>query len=110
METRVSLKTIFYLFCLMGIAVICHGEGPKYRHDTPRIQFEFDNVYKDIRTIRVGVNVLDSKTLAQFKAYVPTKKGELYFCTDCANQWVCVSTGTAIYQFAGVSARSAACN
>lgn len=110
METRIKLKTIFFLISLTGLFVICYGEGPKYRHDTPRIQFEFDNVYKDIRTIRVGVNVLDSKTLAQFRAYIPTKKGELYYCSDCSNQWVCVSTGTAIYQFAGVSSRTASCN
>jgi hypothetical protein len=50
-----------------------------------------------------------SKTLAQLGALTPVAAGETYYCSDCTTDAVCVSTGTAAGAFAGMSARTTAC-
>lgn len=37
---------------------------------------------------------INSLTLAQIKASTPTSTGQLYFCADCVNSPLCISTST----------------
>lgn len=55
METRIKIKTIFYLIFLLGIG-LCSAEGPRYSHEEATQSLEFDNVYKDIRSNTAFVN------------------------------------------------------
>lgn len=107
-----KISSLIQMFSIIFmIVVLSYAEGPRYSHKEGKAQLEFDNVYKDIRTIRVNTNVYESKTIAQFQAYIPRRTGETYYCSNCTNQTICISTGTTgAGQFSGSSARTATCN
>lgn len=48
---------------------------------------------------------LYSRTLAQLQALTPSTTGQIFYCSNCTQTPVCVSSGsTAAYQFVGVAA------
>lgn len=51
-----------------------------------------------------------AKTKAEILAFDPVGPGESFYCTDCVAAMVCVSTGTAVTQFADIGDRTVACN
>lgn len=89
-----------------------------YAYAAPRNPFPKspDEIWRNDQDLRDDIKFskgsLDSKTVAQFKATTPLKKGLMYFCSDCTNALVCVSTGTTIYGFANMQAanRTTTCN
>lgn len=57
-----------------------------------------------------AVQNIKSMTLAQLQAYTPTSVGQLIYCSNCATDGICVSTGTSNpYSVGRVSARTTAC-
>lgn len=50
-----------------------------------------------------------SKTKAQFDTLDPVIAGEVYFCSDCTEKLLCVSTGTAAAQFQRVDSTTIGC-
>ena len=52
---------------------------------------------------------LASQTLAELNAKVPTAAGQVFYCSNCATDAVCVSTGTGTGAFVRMSARGTAC-
>jgi hypothetical protein len=50
-----------------------------------------------------------NRTKAQFDAITPVRKGQVYFCTDCAEAMLCVSTGTSLSMFQRVDSPTEGC-
>jgi hypothetical protein len=59
-------------------------------------------------TAFMGLN--GAATKAEILAFDPVKAGEMFFCTDCVASTVCISTGTAVADFADIGDRTVACN
>lgn len=97
-------KLLFILFMTSPLM----GSGPKYNFDNPHLNDEFENVYKDIGS---GTDFLAVHPFAKatILGMTPKRTGLLYFCSDCATDAICVSTGTALGAFSRVSARTTAC-
>lgn len=57
-----------------------------------------------------GSSQLGPGTLSKLKATIPTAAGQLYYCSDCSTDAICVSTGTGRGSFTRLSARTTACN
>ena len=57
-----------------------------------------------------GPMTLYSRSSAQILALTPAEVGEMYFCNNCSPLTLCVSTGTAVLQFADVADPTAACD
>lgn len=55
----------------------------------------------------VGITPL---TAAAIRAVVPRRVGQYFYCTDCATVSTCVSTGTAVNQWALITNKGSACN
>ena len=51
-----------------------------------------------------------SKTLAQILALTPDYAGQQYYCSNCATDAICISTGTGTGAFVRASARTTVCN
>lgn len=101
------MKKFWFLFFL---PVIAFATPRNPNPSNPDQVWQNDQDLRD--DIRNTQGSLQLRTLAQLKAVTPKKKGLMYFCTDCANALVCISTGTAIYGFANMQAanRTTACN
>ena len=56
-----------------------------------------------------GATKLYSRTSAQIKAIDPGGAGEYYYCSDCTTVSTCVSTGTAVADWALITNKTAAC-
>lgn len=54
--------------------------------------------------------ILPHKMLAEILAITPVRTGQTYYCTDCSVAVICVSTGTAVLDFASASGRTDVCN
>ena len=50
-----------------------------------------------------------ARTKAQFDAITPTAAGQVYFCSDCTEKLLCVSTGTTISGFQRSDSESIGC-
>lgn len=61
-------------------------------------------------SVTAGPLALYSRSEAQILAIDPVAAGELYFCSDCTTTAVCVSTGTAVLDFAAIEDPAAACD
>jgi len=59
--------------------------------------------------IATGPTRLYSRSAAQIKAIDPGAAGEYYYCSDCATVSTCVSTGTAVADWALITDKTAAC-
>lgn len=95
-----------YLLLIL-LPTMALATGPKYNYEDPKLNDEFENVYRDIT--KGDDDTPESFTLAQLKTKTPERKGRFYFCSDCVTDGVCISTGTTIYGFARISARTTAC-
>jgi hypothetical protein len=51
-----------------------------------------------------------SRSQAQILAIDPGGVGEAYFCNDCTTTAVCISTGTAVLDFAAIEDPTALCD
>ena len=60
-------------------------------------------------TASAGPFTMYSRTAAQIIVIDPTVEGEFYYCSDCTTVAVCVSTGTAAYDWALFTDKTAAC-
>ncbi len=49
-------------------------------------------------------------TKANILAYDPVRAGEMIYCSDCSSATICISTGTAVADFADIGDRTAPCN
>ena len=94
---------------LLFLCVPSFAEGPIYEHKDRITSLEFDNVYRDLRGKVTNSSPLPSRTSAELTALAPSVSGILYYCSDCATDAVCVSTGTTAGSFARVSARTTLC-
>ena len=88
------MKYILGIVLSLGICVLLNGANTRnHRHDDPKINAEFDNVYLELKNLRF----LPLRTTAQLNATIPQRVGETYFNTDTNELWI--STGTAVNQF-----------
>jgi len=60
--------------------------------------------------VNTGVNRLASKTKVQIEAITPGAAGEEYYCSDCIDAAVCISTGTGVSAWVQISSKTVACN
>lgn len=51
-----------------------------------------------------------SKSKAQIEAITPSAAGQSYYCSDCIDAAVCVSTGTGVSAWVQISSKTVACN
>jgi len=68
---------------------------------------------KDLYNLAVSTNGavgITPMTATAIKAVVPTRVGQYFYCTDCATVSTCVSTGTAVNQWALITNKGSACN
>jgi hypothetical protein len=66
-------------------------------------------------TFHVGISTsgalgLQILTAASIKATKPNRVGEYFYCSDCSTVSTCVSTGTAVNQWALITSKTSACN
>lgn len=61
-------------------------------------------------TINTGYSRHGSKTLAQLNAYAAGAAGEDFYCSDCINEAICVSSGTGRGAFVDISSPTAHCD
>jgi hypothetical protein len=73
--------------------------------------FTITNMFFDVSasTEAAGTFYLQSYPSAFIKPKVPYKVGQLYQCSDCATVPVCISTGTAAYQWSLITNKGSAC-
>lgn len=57
-----------------------------------------------------GTAEVSTATIAGLAAITPTRVGQMYYCTDCSNTAVCVSTATTLGGFSRIAGRTLACN
>lgn len=62
----------------------------------------------DVKTTG-GAFVPYARTKAQFSAMTPSAAGLVYWCSDCTEKLLCVSTGTALSDFQRVDSPTAGC-
>lgn len=99
------MKTLLLLL-LPGLA--CAVSGPMFKHEDPKIQREFVELYNSTKSSGTAVN-FRLKTLAELRALTPKDLGEAWACSNCATDMVCVSSGTGTGAFVRFSARTTAC-
>jgi len=56
------------------------------------------------------ISFLGAMTKAEILAFDPVQAGASAYCTDCVTATHCISTGTAVTQFADIGDRTVACN
>lgn len=61
-------------------------------------------------TINTGYSRLGSKTLAELNAYIPAAAGESWFCSNCLNEGICVTSGTTRGAVVDISSPIAHCD
>lgn len=111
-----ALKDVsFFLFSVMMLVIsfmipFLHADPRSPLPKSPDEIWQNDKDLNDL--IKANYGALPNRTLTQIKATIPLKKGQQYFCTDCVNALVCVSTGTSVYGFASMQAanRTTVCN
>lgn len=103
------IKRTVILIALLASTV--SAAGPKYNYRDPKLNDEIENIYHDIgnSTNEPAAMAPPSRTLAQLKTVTPTKKGLMFYCSDCTTDTVCVSTGATIFGFSRISARTTSC-
>lgn len=57
-----------------------------------------------------GTSEISSLTVAQIGATVPTRVGQMYYCSNCTALRVCVSTGTTVGSFSSPVSATTGCN
>lgn len=82
--------------------------GPIYQHEDPKIQREFIELYNGFKSSGTAVYFYP-KTLAELGALTPKDFGEAWWCSTCATDFICVSSGTSKGAFVRFSARTTAC-
>lgn len=50
------------------------------------------------------------RTLTQINAITPTAVGQAYYCSDCTNSAVCISSGTGLGAFVQIGSKSTHCS
>lgn len=91
----------------------------QYRGD-PQLNQEIQNICNNIANpkennatansiLMYGPLQSNSLTLAQLKALTPSGPGQQYYCSDCATDLICASTGTSKGAFSRVSSRGTVC-
>lgn len=101
------MRTILFIFFLSS-SLWGVGVSQKYTFKDPKLDDEFGNVYKYLGAPAQFVDVYPL-TKAQILGSTPQRAGRLYYCSDCATDAVCVSTGTGLGAFGRISARTTAC-
>lgn len=67
------------------------------------------NIITAVGVTLSGPMTLTSKTKAEFDSLDPAVVGEAYFCSDCTEKLICVSTGTSAAQFQRSDSESVGC-
>lgn len=60
--------------------------------------------------VNTGLFQYASKSKAQIEAITPSAAGQSYYCSDCIDAAVCVSTGTGVSAWVQISSKAVACN
>ena len=88
------MKYILGIVLSLGICILVNGANTRnHKHDDPKINAEFDNVYLELKNLRY----LPLRTTAELQSTVPQRLGETYVNTDTFELWI--STGTGINDF-----------
>lgn len=98
------MKTILILL----LALPCAASSPKYKHKDANLDDEVRNIYY-LLSVKPEFVVPHLFTLAQIQSFSPTRAGEIYYCSTCVTDALCISTGTTRGAFSRVSARTTAC-
>jgi hypothetical protein len=110
-------KIIFILF----VANVSWAACPLYQYrQDPQLNQEIQNICSNISNPKQNsatANAItmngpfqsNGLTLAQLKALTPSGLGQQYFCSDCATDLICASSGTSRGAFVRVSSRGTVC-
>jgi hypothetical protein len=88
-------------FSVGGSTLVVAGGNVGIGTVTPGTALEIGTTGK----ISMGVD-----TKANILAYDPVRAGEMIYCSNCVASTICISTGTAVADFADIGDRTVACN
>ncbi len=94
------------LLLILLLASPLWASGPRYSYSDPRLNDEMANIYKDIVYLPKFPNTY---TKAQIGALAVKRPGTLFYCSDCTNDVICVSTGILVGQSSRLTAKGTAC-
>ena len=101
-------KWIFLLIMFPSLLIAC--SGPQYTYPSvPGLDLEMNNIYHYLCESSI-TNQYSVVTLSQLQSTIPNTVGIPFYCKDCTVSTVCVSTGTTIFGFSDISAKSNACH
>lgn len=112
-----SASTYFYLLATVVNALTYVDSGgavtTAYSAPSPaggNLTVENTITTKNLTVTTAGLMVLYSKTKAQLNAIAPDAAGQPYFCNNCIDSGICISSGTGTGAFISVSSPTVHCN